>query len=155
MVKNISSFHGSVDDTAGSLAVTDVDNFHIVICESIQKLRIQLTFGSHAKTYETIIEWKFIFALAAFYQEGICFYFQKSSFGQLMYAMFFHHASGIVFGYRIQITADLIHHFNDRDISFTCCKEFHNIQTYGTAADNSDFFTFQILREIVDMIDHT
>ena len=89
MVKNISSFHGSVDDTAGSLAVTDVDNFHIVICESIQKLRIQLAFGSHAKTYETIIEWKFIFALAPFYQEGICFYFQKSSFGQLMYAMFF------------------------------------------------------------------
>lgn len=43
MVKNISSFHGSVDNTAGSLAVTDVDNFHIVICESIQKLRVQLT----------------------------------------------------------------------------------------------------------------
>ena len=39
MVQDISSFHGSVNDTAGSLAVTDVDDFHIVICESFQKLR--------------------------------------------------------------------------------------------------------------------
>ena len=87
MVQDISSFHGSVNDTAGSLAVTDVDNFHIVICESIQKLRIQLTFGSHSQTYEAVIEWKFIFAFASFYQEGVCFYFQKSGLGKLMYVV--------------------------------------------------------------------
>ena len=72
-----------------------------------------------------------------------------------MYTVSFHLTFHIVFSYRIQITADLIHHFNDRDIRFTCCKEFHNIQTYGTATDNSDFFAFQILREVVNMMDHT
>ena len=38
MIKDISSFHGSVDDTTCSLAVTDVENFHIVIGKSILKL---------------------------------------------------------------------------------------------------------------------
>ena len=68
-VQDVSSFHGSVNDTAGSLTVTDVDDFHIVICESFQKLRIQLAFGSHSQTYESVIERKFVFSFASFYQE--------------------------------------------------------------------------------------
>ena len=83
------------------------------------------------------------------------FYFQKSSLGELVYTVSFHLTFHIVFGYRIQITANLIHHFNDRDICFACGKEFHNIQTYGTATDNSYLFAFQIFREVVDMVDHT
>ena len=142
MVKDISSFHGSVDNTAGSLAVTDVDNFHIVICESIQKLRIQLTFGSHSQTYESVTERKFVCSLTSFYQESVCFYFKKRSFGKLVYTVRLHLTFHVIFGYQIQITANLIHHFNDRDICFMCCKEFHNIQTYSTATDNSYLFAF-------------
>ena len=85
MIKDISSFHGSVDDTTCSLAVTDVENFHIVIGKSIQKLWIQLTFSSHSQTYESIIERKFVRPITSFYQEGMLFYFQKSSLGELVY----------------------------------------------------------------------
>ena len=73
MVQDVSSFHGSVNDTAGSLTVTDVDDFHIVICESFQKLRIQLAFGSHSQTYESVIERKFVFSFASFYRNECSF----------------------------------------------------------------------------------
>ena len=88
-------------------------------------------------------------------KEGRILNLKESSFCKLMYIVFFHHGLCVVLAYRIKVTSDLIHHLNDRDVCISVCEEFHNIKTYSTAAYDNDFFAFQILWKIINVVDHT
>ena len=108
------------------------------------------------KTYESMIEWKLVnFAFRTLNNEAVFFYFLESCACKLVYIVFFHHALCIVLCYRVKVTSDCWHHFNDGYFSTSWSEEFYYVKTYGTATDNSYLFAFQILRKIVDMTDHT
>ena len=69
--------------------------------------------------------------------------------------MFLHLVLHVILCNRIQVTSNLIHHLHNRNLSISCCKEFHNIKTNSTAAHNNNLLACHIFRIVIDVINHS